>query len=236
MKKKFAALALSGAMAFSGLAGIVALGVSAEAGTDEKVIKAVTGGGDKGFVTETEWNTAYEHAMTGANTGSVKLATVGTNLYFRMIVADTTKFTGKDRIAYKITVGGTTADIQGNYDPWLTGSYGFGPNVQTEMAYDDATTSYVVTIGMNLGDCYALGAAVDVAFTHQVRRQAGTGDGAKPLLIAESFISAKFPKAATVPGKLLRIRRRIPLLRTVPLSRLRKALRRNLCPRPKIPI
>lgn len=36
MKKKFAALALSGAMAFSGLAGIVALGVSAEAGTDEK--------------------------------------------------------------------------------------------------------------------------------------------------------------------------------------------------------
>ena len=167
MKKKFAALALSGAMAFSGLAGIVALGVSAEAGTDEKVIKAVTGGGDKGFVTETEWNTAYEHAMTGANTGSVKLATVGTNLYFRMIVTDTTKFTGKDRIAYKITVGGTTADIQGNYDPWLTGSYGFGPNVQTEMAYDDATTSYVVTIGMNLGDCYALGAAVDVAFTHQ---------------------------------------------------------------------
>lgn len=141
MKKKFAALALSGAMAFSGLAGIVALGVSAEAGTDEKVIKAVTGGGDKGFVTETEWNTAYEHAMTGANTGSVKLATVGTNLYFRMIVTDTTKFTGKDRIAYKITVGGTTADIQGNYDPWLTGSYGFGPNVQTEMAYDDATTS-----------------------------------------------------------------------------------------------
>ena len=29
----------------------------------------------------------------------------------------------------EITVGGTTADIQGNYDPWLTGSYGFGPNV-----------------------------------------------------------------------------------------------------------
>ena len=225
MKKKFAALALSSAMAFSGLAGIVALGVSAEAGTDEKVIKAVTGGGDKGFVTEPEWNTAYEHAMTGANTGSVKLATVGTNLYFRMIVTDTTKFTGKDRIAYKITVGGTTADIQGNYDPWLTGSYGFGPNVQTEMAYDDAT---IVTRWARLSTWRLP--------IRTLRRQTAPGARAKPLLIAESFISAKFPKAATVPGKLLRIRRRIPLFRTVPPSRLRKALRRNLCPRPKIPI
>ena len=162
MKKKLLTLALSSAMGIC-LAGGVANWTSASADEPTNVINAVTGA--SGFVTEDEWAAQEAYAFTGANEGSVKLATVGTNLFFRMVVKDATNFNNKDRIAYTITTNGITQSIQGNYDPWLTGDKGFGENVQTELAYDSALGAYVATIGFNLGDSYITGNAVDVSFT-----------------------------------------------------------------------
>ena len=82
-----------------------------------------------------------------------------------MVVEDSTNFNGKDRIAYKITTNGVSQDVQGNYDPWLTGSKGFGENIQTELAYNAELGAYVATIGFNLGDNYVKGNEVSVSFT-----------------------------------------------------------------------
>ena len=162
MKKNLMALALTAAMGVC-LAGGVASWTSSSADEAANVINAVTGA--NGFVTEDEWAAQQAYAFTGANVGSVKLATVGTNLFFRMVVEDATKFTGKDRIAYNISTNGVTQNIQGNFDPWLTGEMGFGNNVQTELGYDETLGAYVATIGFNLGDNYIQGNEVSVSFT-----------------------------------------------------------------------
>lgn len=197
MKTKFAALALSSVMAVCGLAGTtLALGFAGAEGANEKVIAAVTG--DGGFVSESEWAAAYAHLLTGTDTcsGTVKLATVGTNLFFRMVVKDTTKFTGKDRIAYKITIGEKSQDLQGNYDPWLTGSYTFGENIQTDFSYDETSTSYVVTIGFPIGDSYSLGSAVEVSFTHNdaLTEDAAWGSGAA-ITYADTLYLGQMPSS-----------------------------------------
>lgn len=198
MKTKIAALALSAAVAACGLAGTtLALGYAGAEGANEKVIAAVTGD-SRGFVAESEWSAAYAHQLTGTDTcsGTVKLATVGTNLFFRMVVKDETKFTNKDRIAYKITIGGKSQDLQGNYDPWLTGSYTFGSNLQTDFSYDEASTSYVVTIGFPIGDSYVLGAAVDVSFTHNdaLTEDAAWGSGAA-ITYADTLYLGQMPSS-----------------------------------------
>lgn len=203
MKTKLAALALSATMAVCGLAGMtLALGLAGAEGAEdanEKVIAAMTGN-DKGYVSETEWATAYAHQLTGTDTcsGTVKLATVGTNLFFRMVVKDTTKFTGKDRLAFKITVGEKSQDLQGNYAPWLTGTKAFGENIQTEISYDEASTSYVVTIGIPLGDSYILGAAADVSFTHNDALTADTewGKGAA-ITYADTLYLGQMPSSGS---------------------------------------
>ena len=162
MKKNLMALALTAAMGIS-LAGGVATWTSSSADESANVINAVTG--VDGFVTEDEWAAQQAYAFTGANVGSVKLATVGTNLFFRMVVEDATKFTNKDRIAYVISTNGVTQNIQGNFDPWLTGDFAFGNNVQTELGYDETLGAYVATIGFDLGANYIPGNEVSVSFT-----------------------------------------------------------------------
>ena len=89
MKKNLMALALTAAMGVC-LAGGVASWTSSSADEAANVINAVTGA--NGFVTEDEWAAREAYAFTGANVGSVKLATVGTNLFFRMVVEDATNF------------------------------------------------------------------------------------------------------------------------------------------------
>ena len=164
MKKKFLTLALSTAMGLCLAGGVASFDASADE-TAKNVINAVTGDASTGFVTEEEWAAQEAYAFTGANKGSVKLATVGTNLFFRMVVEDATNFNGKDRIAYTITTNGVSQNIQGNYDPWLTGEQGFGDNIQTELAYNADLGAYVATIGFNLGDNYVKGNEVNVSFT-----------------------------------------------------------------------
>ena len=175
MKKNLMALALTAAMGIC-LAGGVANWNSASADESANVINAVTGA--NGFVTEDEWAAQEAYAITGANVGSVKLATVGTNLFFRMVVEDATKFTNKDRIAYNISTNGVTQNIQGNFDPWLTGDWGFGSNVQTELAYHENLGAYVATIGFDLGDNYIPGNEVSVSFTFNDSTSEDIGWGA----------------------------------------------------------
>lgn len=172
MKRFFAVLALSLTMVVLGIAGTtMAIGGFADEGTsDNKVIAAVTGDANTGFVTEDEWAEIVAHELTGTNTcsGTVKLATVGTNLFFRMTVSDATMFKGKDRIAFQITVGEKVQQGQGHYEgTWINeDKYDFGKNVQYDNVADETTHTYTVTIGFNLGDSYAQGAEVSVSFTH----------------------------------------------------------------------
>ena len=190
MKKNLMALALTAAMGIS-LAGGVATWTSSSADESANVINAVTGA--NGFVTEDEWAAQEAYAFTGANVGSVKLATVGTNLFFRMVVEDATKFTNKDRLAYVISTNGVTQDIQGNFDPWLTGDFAFGSNVQTELGYDENLGAYVATIGFDLGDNYIPGNEVSVSFTFNdsTSEEIGWGAGAASTYSGTLYLGAK---------------------------------------------
>ena len=129
------------------------------------VIAAVKGDAN-GFVTADEWAAIVPYTGTGANQMTVKLATVGNNLFFLYEVKDVTKFTGKDRIAYIIETNGAKQEQQGNFDPWLTPEPSFGPNVQTEFSYDETAQKYVVLIGIPLGENFVPGAEVKVVFVH----------------------------------------------------------------------
>ena len=175
MKNKLLTLALSTAMGMCFAGGVANLNAFADE-TAKNVINSVTGA--NGFVTEDEWAAQEAYAFTGANVGSVKLATVATNLFFRMVVEDATKFTNKDRIAYTISTNGVTQNVQGNFDPWLTGDKGFGENTQTELAYNESLGAYVATIGFDLGANYIQGNEVSVSFTFNDSTSEDIGWGA----------------------------------------------------------
>ena len=170
--KKFTTAALSLAIALSAGAGIANFNANAdETSTTPMIAKVV---GESGKVSEAEWN-AIEGVTLSGNNGTVKVATVGTNLFFRMEVTDTTYYNELDRIAWQITVGDTydSGLIQGHYNGWLTGS----GLVVMEQAYDAENTKYVVTMGHNLGESYAEGGTATLTFTHNDATDAGQAWG-----------------------------------------------------------
>lgn len=178
--KKLALLALTAAMATCSAAGMAAFGAGAEETANANVIAAVTGN-EQGFVSESEWANVYAHEMSGANVGTVKFATVGTNLFIRMDVVDTTKFAGLDRNAYDITVNGKKQSAQGHYEGWMAvGSSDFGANVQMDHSYSEATTTYTAIYGFNLGDSFVDGQAVvaTLAFNDSTTADMAWGSGA----------------------------------------------------------
>lgn len=179
--KKLALLALTAAMATCSVAGMAAFGAGAEETVNSNVIAAVTGN-ESGFVSESEWANAYAHEMSGANKGTVKFATVGTNLFIRMDVVDTTKFAGLDRNAYEVTINGKKQAAQGHYEGWMSvSSSDFGANVQMDHSYSEATTTYTAIYGFNLGDSFVDGQAVvaTLAFNDSTSADVAWGQGAQ---------------------------------------------------------
>ena len=168
MMKKFTTAALSLAIAFSATAGIANLNASADETASTPMIAKVVG--ESGKVTENEWKAIDGVALSGEN-GTVKVATVGSNLFFRVEVTDTTFFSGKERIAWEISVGTLSISTQGNFDPWLTGT---NPDVVTEMSYDETNTKAIATMGYSLGENYAEGATATMSFTYQDAATADT--------------------------------------------------------------
>ncbi len=192
MKKKLLTTFLTLAMCASTAVGVTSLVASAseqsstatEQTTPSYVVNSVTGN-EQGFVSDAEWEAAESYALTGASAAqvSVKFASVGKNFFFRMTANDTTKFSGKDRLAFKISVGGTTlVDLQGNFDPWLTGQQAAGgTQVQSDFnnaSNADNTVPYVFTYGITLGDAFVNGYAVDVVMGYNDSTTADVAWGA----------------------------------------------------------
>ena len=202
MKKKLLLVALSLVFSLCAVLGlnVAAKDVSAKAETN--VIASVTGDAS-GFVTDEEWAGITPINFTGANEGTVKLATVGTNLFFLYELKDTTKFIEQDRFAYTIETNGVKQEQQGHFNYWLTGST-FNP-VQTEFAYDDAAQKYVVEMGIPFGDKLIPGTEVKVTFEHNDVTTAdgawGSGDHSAASATLKFAVEAEEP--APVPSTVI---------------------------------
>lgn len=128
-----------------------------------------------------DWAAVPAHPVTGVNAGTLKVATIGTRLFFRLDVPDATPYPNADKISYELTYAGKHHGQQGNFAPWLTGlgTMDFGENVQTELSYDAAGASYAASIGIDLGSDYLGGSSLTLAltFVDVTEASAGWGEG-----------------------------------------------------------
>ncbi|MDY2879721.1 MAG: hypothetical protein SOT34_02100 [Candidatus Borkfalkiaceae bacterium] len=150
------------------------------------VIASSTASKADGTLTDAEWEAMESYAMSGANEGSIRFATNGTNFFFRMTVKDSTNFSGKDKIAFTFTTNGKSHGQQGNFAPWLTGlgDTSFGNSIQTELRYDATYGGYIAVMGYNLGADMVRGGAIEfsVTFNDVTDDSQSWGDG-----VATSF-------------------------------------------------
>ena len=181
MKRKSAIL---GALCMATVCGSIGVASMQNVSTDASgnyVIEAVTGN-ENGFVTETEWAALDSVALSGSNVGTVKVATIGTRLYVRMDVVDSTAVTGTDRIAYALSVGSFSVSEQGHYDGavgktmWITAADGTNRIAEaTYQSRNEETSTYTTYFGYDLGENYVEGATVTASFTHQDTTDTGGG-------------------------------------------------------------
>lgn len=202
MKKKILLVAIPSLFALVAVGGIKeAVGAYAEGTTPTYVVLASEG--TEGLMAAANWTGVETYAMTGTGEGTVSFATVGTKLIFKMNVVDTTKLTGKDKIDYTFTVGTKTQGQQGNFDPWLTalGAMDYGNNIQTDLSYDDATTSYTAVIGFDLKTDFVEG--LEIGATVNFHNASGTqswGEGDAISFSHSIFIGKDPSREGLVPG------------------------------------
>lgn len=171
-----AILALSAGAAFN----LGAKGDVYEAAAGAHLITAVEGDAE-GLTTDASWEGVEALPMTGENGGTVSFASIGTKVFFKMRVNDSTPFTSKDKIDYAFRLGEKAQGQQGNFDPWLTanGPMDYGDPVQVELHHHAAENVYTAVIGFDLGADFAIGAKLSAAlhFVDATEPSATWGEG-----------------------------------------------------------
>ncbi|MGN1262299.1 MAG: hypothetical protein ACI4UT_04505 [Candidatus Enteromonas sp.] len=141
------------------------------------------------------WGGVETYAMSGPNGGTVAFASVDTRLFFRMVMPDTTHFSGKDKIDYKIRTNGKVHGQQGNFDPWLTvnENLAYGQPTQMLMSYDAEAQQYTAIIGFEMGGDFATGAkiSVEVNFHDVTEATQNWGEGAANTFSADLWVKEK---------------------------------------------
>ena len=141
------------------------------------------------------WGSIETYAMNGPNGGTVAFASVDTRLYFRMVMPDTTHYSGKDKIDFKFKVGDKIQGQQGNFDPWLTTNerMDYGNAVQTLLSYDAEAKQYIAIVGFEMGEDFVEGTKVtaEVNFHDVTLETQNWGEGEANTFSADLYIKSK---------------------------------------------
>lgn len=149
--------------------------------TDETPVIPEAKGTNHLMELDSDWDGVASYPLSGPNDGTLRLATIGTRLFFRLDVADATHYPGKDKISYELTYAGKHHGQQGNFDPWLTnlGTMDFGTAVQTKLGYVEESSAYYCALGIDLGSDYVGGTSfsISLSFVDVTDASAGWGEG-----------------------------------------------------------
>ena len=141
------------------------------------------------------WSTVETYAMNGPNGGTVAFASVDTRLFLRVVMPDTTHYSNKDKIDYKIKTNGKIHGQQGNFDPWLTANenMAYGQPTQMLMNYDEVAQQYTAIIGFEMGEDFATGVKIsaEVNFHDAMFETQNWGEGEANTFSADLWIKKK---------------------------------------------
>lgn len=142
------------------------------------LIKGV--GGAAGKPTAAEWESLAVHNLSGNSEGYLQFATVGTTLWIRTVVEDTTKKTNGDTLDITVTVGNNSPlKLKMNMQTWTAddGSWIAGEVTFRDLTgYNDSKMQYTSLVGFELGDAYADEATVAVKVIYRdASEKHGTG-------------------------------------------------------------
>lgn len=138
--------------------------------------------------TEADWEkaTAYEMLPLYGNipgaTGTVKVYTAATNIYFRMEVEDPTTHIGNDGVYVYLGIEGCRIETRGNYDNWLNNEFSDGAHndLGQPSLLDEKTTAsemkgyvagkYTFDYGFYIPEIYEPGATIRLNVRHRDSR------------------------------------------------------------------
>lgn len=183
MKRRFTTWALAFAVVLCGLLSAVTFrySVADESETNNIVVTRVSE--TNAYPTDEQWESLASHAMTGHNTGNVKLALMGNYLYFRAEIHDETKSPATDYFYYNISAGGKSEIFEahcggaaGNFwGRWTATEFGSKDGNDMKQEYDDEGQNYVIVSRTNLAaECYE-GSAVKIVIRECDVETWGTG-------------------------------------------------------------
>lgn len=163
--------------------------VHAEGAPTAHIVKTVTEKDAEGNTSDASWEGIEKLAMEGPNEGTIQFCSVDTRFYFLMQIADSTGITDKDKIDFKIKIGGKSQCQQGNFVPWLTGDgpMDFGQSRQLKMGYDAGTSTYTCLLGYEFGEDWSVGGLVHFSINFHDAGETGAW-GAGPVTSFSSYL------------------------------------------------